>query len=426
MIEIRQGGKQEQLRQEQTSHKGSEVPKEEKNIQAASCQPKNFRQIGSPSGKLKIYFEDYVYTYLHPVFESPEETRLCILLGKIRKENDIHYIFVSGAMELGGVEFAGVTPIFTERTREEICTLMKHHFDGQYLVGWHLDLKGNTPKLTPEIERIHRNFFGGRNKLLLLSDSLNREEKLFAYENNAIWQKDGYYIYYEKNPQMQEYMITTREAKKTTIQPEKVVDEALKNYRDILMQKEEKAPRRFHAAFYATSIALVFTICAFGVNMLNNYDKMKEMEGAISVLSNSVSTETEEMEFIQDDTTETSVIIESINGEMEQMNQTQKAPYANQNAEILTEKKEVSETTNNGVIEEQAATDAEDTAVITEPLTEAETIRLQGYYIVQKGENLVTISRKIYGDTTKMSDICTKNNIENSDQIYAGQKLLLP
>lgn len=186
MIEIRQGGKKENLQSEQIPEKKSENKVQEEKEKTASCQPKNFRQIGSPSGRQKVYFEDYVYTYLHPLFESPEETRVCILIGRVKKENDVHYIFVSGAMELPGIEFAGNTPIFLDRVREEICELIKHRFEGQYLVGWYLDLKGNPPKLTPELERIHRNFFGGRNKIFLLSDSLNREEKLFACENNAI------------------------------------------------------------------------------------------------------------------------------------------------------------------------------------------------------------------------------------------------
>lgn len=285
MIEIRQGGKRENLQSEQIPEKKPENKGQEEKEKTASCQPKNFRQIGSPSGRQKVYFEDYVYTYLHPLFESPEETRVCILIGRVKKENDVHYIFVSGAMELPGIEFAGNTPIFLDKVREEICDLIKHRFEGQYLVGWYLDLKGNPPKLTPELERIHRNFFGGRNKIFLLSDSLNREEKLFACENNAIWQKEGYYIYYEKNTQMQDYMISTREEAKTTIQPEEVVDEALKNYREILLQKEEKTPRRFHVAFYSTSFLLILTICVLGINMLNNYDKMKKLEGAISVLS---------------------------------------------------------------------------------------------------------------------------------------------
>lgn len=456
MIEIRQGGKKENLQSEQIPEKKPENKVQEEKEKTASCQPKNFRQIGSPSGRQKVYFEDYVYTYLHPLFESPEETRVCILIGRVKKENDVHYIFVSGAMELPGIEFAGNTPIFLDRVREEICELIKHRFEGQYLVGWYLDLKGNPPKLTPELERIHRNFFGGRNKIFLLSDSLNREEKLFACENNAIWQKEGYYIYYEKNAQMQDYMISTREEAETTIQPEEVVDEALKNYREILLQKEEKTPRRLHVAFYSTSFLLILTICVLGINMLNNYDKMKKLEGAISVLSGSVTTETEADSEKETEESVNRVVIETVEGNITKNTEMDTEKKASENvktdgaASTETVTKEPSgdaRADNEAPSNPQAETDSGNTAQTDAPaespdssdtadaantdapaktLTEAETIRLQGYYIVQKGENLAAISRKIYGDTTRMEEICAKNSIENSDQIYAGQKLILP
>ena len=48
----------------------------------------------------------------------------------------------------------------------------------------------------------------------------------------------------------------------------------------------------------------------------------------------------------------------------------------------------------------------------------------QDYYIVQKGESLLGISQKIYGkDYTK--ELCERNELEDENKIYAGQKLLL-
>ena len=153
MIEIRQGGKEKP--EEKKPEKSCENTCENK---PHACQPKNFRQIGTPQGKQKIYIEDYVYTYLHPVMERPEEMRLCVLVGHVEKEEDYHYIFVHGAIELQNLYYAGVTPVFSERTRETICEKVQQNFPGSYLVGWYLDVKGNTPRLTPELEHIHRSF----------------------------------------------------------------------------------------------------------------------------------------------------------------------------------------------------------------------------------------------------------------------------
>ena len=457
MIEIRQGSKKENglesTSESATERKADKIKVPETGIEEnkSACQPKNFRQIGTPQGYQKVYFEDYVYTYLHPIIESAEETRICILVGTVKKDSNCHYIFVNGAMELPEIHFAGVVPIFSEKTRESICALIQKNFEGSYLVGWYLDVKGNPPKLSLELERIHRNFFGGRDKVLLLSDSLNREEKIFACDGNAIWQEEGYYIYYEKNIKMQEYMIRSREHTQNTIEPEKVVDEALKNYRELILQKENDHPRNWRLAWYTTGFLLLLTVCVLGVNMLNNYEKMKKIESAITVMANRAEPATEAV--TETEETETPVIIESVQSNLNKQStenpaatqqqastqaaQTSAQPAAQPETQAAAQPETQAaaqpaapstktQQASAPAATQPAASPATETQSAAPALSEADTIKLQGYYIVQKGDNLAAVSRKIYGTTDKMKDICKKNNIENSDQIYAGQKLMLP
>ena len=47
-------------------------------------------------------------------------------------------------------------------------------------------------------------------------------------------------------------------------------------------------------------------------------------------------------------------------------------------------------------------------------------------YVVQKGDTLLSISRKIYGRDDKIREICSLNGIWDSNHILVGQKLLLP
>ena len=49
-----------------------------------------------------------------------------------------------------------------------------------------------------------------------------------------------------------------------------------------------------------------------------------------------------------------------------------------------------------------------------------------GVYIVEKGDTLAIISRKIYGDLDHVDTICKMNGITDGNLIYIGQKLLLP
>ena len=48
------------------------------------------------------------------------------------------------------------------------------------------------------------------------------------------------------------------------------------------------------------------------------------------------------------------------------------------------------------------------------------------YYIVERGDTLDNISRKLYGDTSGIDAICRMNGLSDGNLIYVGQKLLLP
>ena len=47
-------------------------------------------------------------------------------------------------------------------------------------------------------------------------------------------------------------------------------------------------------------------------------------------------------------------------------------------------------------------------------------------YIVQKGDSMASICRKIYQTTAMMDEVCKANDIDDPDSIYAGQYLTLP
>ena len=49
-----------------------------------------------------------------------------------------------------------------------------------------------------------------------------------------------------------------------------------------------------------------------------------------------------------------------------------------------------------------------------------------GIYVVEQGDTLAIISRKMYGDVGHVDAICRMNGLEDGNLIYIGQKLLLP
>lgn len=389
--------------------------------------PRNFRQIGTPEGEKHIFIEDYVYTYLHPAFLGMNERRVCILVGRTETHGKNTNIYVNGAFELPEIAYCGTAPVFQEKIRTEICSLIKRYFDGSTLLGWFYDEKGTAPCLTPELERIMKNFFGGNNRLLLLSDSLEKEETLYIYEDGAVHKKEGYYIYYERNQAMQEYMIVSRKDTSQEVKPEEVRDEALKNYRELVLNRPKKNFQlpAFHSLVYGSGLLVVIAIIVVGISMFNNYEKMKKLETAVSVMEQ--KNDSSGTDPALDTETQTKLVIEDLAGQVE--------PTEKENAENLQVADNTAAPDNMAAPDNTAAPDStaapdntsdQAASASTQPQSEAEIILQQGYYIVQPGDSMISISKKIYQDASHVADLCAANGIENVDNIKVGEKLILP
>ena len=105
------------------------------------------------------------------------------------------------------------------------------------------------------------------------------------------------------------------------------------------------------------------------------------------------------------------LVVTTVDGDVEPLEES--VPTSSQQPQ--EQKEEASQQTNAQPAETQQAAP-----------TEAEQILAQGYYVVQSGDSLESISTKIYGNTSRVAKIKEINNIENADNIIIGQKLLLP
>lgn len=47
-------------------------------------------------------------------------------------------------------------------------------------------------------------------------------------------------------------------------------------------------------------------------------------------------------------------------------------------------------------------------------------------YMIKQGDTLAKICMQYYGSLSKMGEVCERNQIENKDSIYYGQKIVLP
>ena len=49
--------------------------------------------------------------------------------------------------------------------------------------------------------------FSGENKVLYMIDALENEDAFYQFENYSLKKQRGYYIYYETNQEMKNYML---------------------------------------------------------------------------------------------------------------------------------------------------------------------------------------------------------------------------
>ena len=268
-----------------------EEKQEAKGNEGMFAVPRNIRQIGLSSENYRIYVEDYVYTFLVRLAGmgtegEKEKGRLAVLTGESRWQAGVTYIFVKGALTVDKTEAAADHIDFTESAWKKINDEQELYFTGQEIVGWFFAQSELPMEITEVFRRVHLKYFGGWEKVLMLMDPAEREDAFFHYENNFLVRQPGYYLFYEKNPQMQNYMLDKNQEVQLE-KTEEVPDEAVVAFRKIIRSKkkskrvEEKKETedvqdigqegRPSVFSYAATACLAIALLAVGVNFYRDY-----------------------------------------------------------------------------------------------------------------------------------------------------------
>lgn len=347
--------------------------------------PKNVRQIGNVSDNPKIYVEDYVDTYLNQLRENAKEKLVGVLLaGEVLEVEDEKAVFVSGAVQMQELSEKDGELKIEKDGMKQAAEEAAEYFPESHIVGWGIIEEGSPMSRNREVKKIQEKEFGQEGSLFLWKNAREQEEIFYAYKFGELMQIGGHYIYYEKNPEMQNYMISTR--RNNGITPSEVVeDRAAKDFRSAVREKMEYKEQHQSSAFaYITSAVLVIIVLVIGITTVNNFDNMKAVQNSIETLSQAAD-----------------------GGKSGRNTKTATVEKANDSA------KEVS-----GSVKKEEGTKGSDTA--DDQLSDDD------YYVVQKGETLAGISQKLYGDTSHVKAICKMNGLSDGNLIYIGQKLLLP
>lgn len=413
--------------------------------------PKNIRQIGSTGEHLKIYVEDYVVTFLNQLTEKDlSKTRVAILMGET-VECGTRYLFISGAVYVEEIVIDSTGIHFTDAIWSRIYENIKEYFDSLEIVGWYLSIPGFPIEMNPEIAKVHINQFAGNNKILMMNEPVEGEEKFFYYENGTMKSITGYYIYYEKNNPMQTYMIEQRNeqaAEEEIIKTEEKVNTATRQFRSIVQEKQEEMHKRKMTSFmYTVSSVLVMIVLIIGITIMNNYDKINNMEKSLAILTkNSIQqvveptatkvVEKEDTEMAADDNQSTEAIaVETISGNVEKKEESQVTIAVENVQEAMVQITENTQLTEAPTVQPTETPTPEPTETqIPQPTDppvqeqeESEPASTEpNYYVIKEGDTLAEISLRVYNTKSKIPDICQANGIEDIDKIFVGQKILLP
>lgn len=443
--------------------------KEEKEL------PKNIRQIGAPDIGDRIYIENRAYRYLRPSGghgQNMPEKMAYVLLGKFREVSGRFCVFIHAAVRLEEIRFEGDTPIWNDDSWAYVYKKLKHAYDDLVIVGWAMDICGNLPNLTVAVERLHRTYFGGAHQVLYLLDSLEKEDAFYSLKNGYLKKREGYYVYYDKSVSRRERGKTQeKEAERQTAEETGGSDNPswkeafygdgeqrdaagflesrkIPAYRAYLERQEKKGRI---VPSYGLSIVLLFVVCGLGYAAFQNHEQMAAMETALMQMNGVRTAATEETEtptYVSVETVEggvtagddaADVSAEAVSGQEETIAQTDSVQTdaaqteAGETAADAQTAEIGGETADSADVSDVfAGTDSSDATVqdgadSVEVTADAATDYLaQGYYIVQKGDSLVEICRKIYQTTSVLDELCETNGIENPDTIYEGQYLTLP
>lgn len=366
---------------------------------AAIRRPKNIKQIGEVSSDKKIYIEDYAFTYINSIaYNNPSDSQAGVLLGENQTDGDEKCVFIKGIIKAKlGTEVEEKGVYFNESVWNGIYSDVEKYFPDLAVVGWFAAIPEVTPERMMKLKKIHLDNFAGTMKTFYLIDTVEKEENFYLYENGELKKQKGYVCFYERNYEMQEYMLERRERKSSEDGPDKV----MKSIRNIIREKEELHEQKKNARFmYGVSTFMVIVILVIGINLMNNYQKMKKFYKSISSLMVQMSG--------NDTATQEEVV---------PVNKLEGGVYP-------TEAETTSQTAVTSVVSTENVTVT--AAQPVEEQTVAATANEVKTYTVKAGDTIMGICKKYYGDTSKCNEVITYNNIKDENFLYIGQQIKLP
>ena len=388
--------------------------------------PKNVRQIGNVSDSPKIYVEDYVDTFFAQLSDKyrddPQKPLGAFLIGDFQTYEGEDYVYIYGAIQMQELRVSGMEYLIDDETWKRAYEECKQFFEEGELIGWFVVRDDAEKAPGNSTVKLHKKSFPKKNTVFIICDPQEKEETYYVHKMNDLMEIGGHYTYYEKNPCMQDYMISSRK-KNGAVQTEVVEDKAAQNFRD-LARKQGKRTRQKHQGnfVYAMSVGLVLVLVIMGVAMLNNFNKIRKAQNQLEEVAGTINTvkdagnsgnsnESNDPNGGQADDSEKGTADENTGAEKSNSVSDKKAEGDDGTSKNGTDGTASANSS-------QAKNSQSDEVVEASAVPSSSTNGSDGVYVVEKGDTLAIISKKMYGDVTHIDAICRMNGLSNGNLIY--------
>lgn len=421
--------------------------------------PKNVRQIGNCEHESnKLYVEDFVMAYVKRF--GNRKLKYGVLLGNVKRGNGNVYMFITGAVCAKPVLDNEI--IFDDDVWTGLYEDVKTYFDEVEIVGWFASMPGILDNDMPQLQKLHLDNFAGNDRVCFLIDQIEGEDAFYIYDEGGMKNCGGYYIYYEKNADMQSYMVLNQDeneipedyeqSRKRSIntrvhrllfQQDKIQEkpQELVEYRVPIDEKSGNGfvkRRKLPTFAYSASSFMLLAILLVTVAFMNASGQLKDLKNAVSnigkgndskeqpkdtpkvvdVAGNVEPTSSDKPKGGSDKSSDEKSVSDNGTG-----NDTQAGSDSTTKSEDTTKKEQT--------VSQEETTKKEET---TQPTTPQETTsdkatvsaKEQQFYVVKAGDSLYSISLKNYGTTEMIDKIKEANGISNGDYIKEGQRIVLP
>lgn len=426
---------------------------EEKKEEVYVKLPKNVRQIGESRGEeYKIYMEDFAMTYVKHF--GGRKLKYGVLLGNIKRGNGNSYIFITGAVCANPILDNEI--VFDEDVWTGIYEDIKMYFEDVEIVGWFVSMPGVLENDKAQIQKVHLDNFAGSDRVCFLVDYMEGEDTFFRYGDGKMVEIGGHFIYYEKNADMQAYMLVKREEDVILPQeyeqftkkgitskvhkiffadgnnPGLVENNNTKNKEDT----KDRRGRHLPAFAYSVSSFMILAMLLGTIALMNTSGQLKELKKVVAVMDKKENDTTKpEVRVIdvagntfpttiQEESESTEESSEESSVETDESQDTNVETESTE--ELTTQAAEENETESNDLAEEskEESTEAETVASVAD--SSSNVVAKPHYYVVEPGDSLYSISKKNYGNISMIESIRDANNITNENYIKEGETIILP